>query len=151
MIIHNCLVSSYIEDILFDSKKYNSIDMKIDGNCPICLISLNKPGEYGCCGKYARKFKKCGHWVHVGCQINNNPNRHKCSICRDIIVDKKKLDYYVARKTMISTLPIHYQMMVGKNGVKIFDNMKYYNDLIKNYGFDKEFLDHLKKFHKNNN
>lgn len=140
MSIHNCFISGLVERNIFDLKS-SSFRTKIDDVCPICLIDLNKTGEYGCCGKYARKLKKCGHWVHVGCQIDKNPNRHQCSVCRTVIIDKDALDYKIKINKLVNILPIHYQSIIHKNGVEaLCINKKYKDDLIKNYGFNELYF-----------
>ena len=83
----NCLLSSRIESEIF--MPFTEIDDVLNPtnilneDCPICLQSLkiNLSGTNVCCGGYARKLK-CGHSVHVCCQIYKNINLRKCSLCR---------------------------------------------------------------------
>ena len=92
--VHNCVLSMVIETLLFEP--INSIsnkDLVPDDKCPICLKHLSEMSNFGCCGRYSKKLKKCPHWVHVSCQINNNVNcRHFCSICKKILINKNDLD-----------------------------------------------------------
>ena len=90
----NCLLSSMIESVLFDSLNSIQDKDKIPNDvCPICIEPLDKkPSFKHCCGGYSKKMSGCSHWVHVYCQIDNNENRHECSICKNQMVEKKWLD-----------------------------------------------------------
>lgn len=86
-----CTLASSLERIIF---RYRDITSEIpddikNENCPICIGKLGeKPLFKHCCGGYAKQLRKCGHWVHVSCQIDNNKlNRHTCSICRNVIAE----------------------------------------------------------------
>ena len=132
MEIHNCILASQIERVLFEpsiNSIYN-IDQVSDDICPICLESLKYMNHESCCGGYSRKLRKCGHWVHVNCQINKNiENRHQCSLCRTKIINKNYLDKKILVATAINILPIHYQAKYLKEGSKIFDNEDNLKDL----------------------
>ena len=92
MQIHNCLLSTMVEIVLFGkNNSINNKDKVPDDDCSICLEKLTKPSSSGCCGTYSRQLL-CGHWVHVSCMIDRNPDRHRCPLCRKELVDKKWLD-----------------------------------------------------------
>jgi hypothetical protein len=74
---YNCFQSTIIEAFIFED--CNELP---DENCPICQDKLSQDSSYGCaCSPYARRLI-CGHYAHVSCQIDYNPNVNKCSICR---------------------------------------------------------------------
>ena len=55
---------------------------KVDENCPICQDKLSEDSCYGCkCSPYASRLI-CGHYAHVSCQIDYNPDVSRCSVCR---------------------------------------------------------------------
>lgn len=76
--IHSCTISTFVEAIIFTHDKITIPDE----DCPICIVPLKEKSPYGCqCGSYAKRLT-CGHWVHVSCQIDRNPDRSNCPICR---------------------------------------------------------------------
>lgn len=146
MAIHSCTLSSNIERILFEPN-INSIEnnhIVPDDICPICLNNLKESIKNSCCGTYSRKLNKCGHWVHVSCQIDKNVNnRHECSICRMKIVDKEWLDHKIIIGETLNILPIHYQMKFRKDGIDMFDDINVLDDL-KKYGFNENNIKDIK-------
>ena len=74
---YNCFQSTMIEAFIFDK-----VDELPDENCPICQDKLSENSSYGCkCSPYAKRLI-CGHYVHVSCQIDYNPDAGRCSVCR---------------------------------------------------------------------
>ena len=113
MSIHDCLLSTRLEYLLFKTEV-----IKSDDECPICLSSLSEKGSYGCCGTYAKQLKKCGHAMHVSCLIDENQNRHICPICRAKLFNPKKLENGIKIRKLLSALPFRLQSMVEKNGLR---------------------------------
>ena len=105
----DCLLSLRIETLLFE---INENEIIIDEDCPICLIPLKKNPENSCCCGYARKLK-CGHYAHVSCQINKNPDFIRCSLCRKILTDSS-IYYYIIHNIMVKKLPQGYQRLLSE-------------------------------------
>jgi hypothetical protein len=126
--------------------KYIANNDKVpDDICGICLENLKDKPPNSCCGGYSKKFKLCNHWCHVDCQINKNiNNRHKCPICNTEQYDKNIMDTKIKRARIIDNLPLFYRSKFRTEGISIFDNKKYTDDLIDNYGFERCYLDYIK-------
>lgn len=75
---HNCLQSTLIEAFTFGTRDGMVLP---DEECPICLGKLSEKSDLSCCGGYAKPLIVCGHWAHVGCQIDRNPEPMKCTVC----------------------------------------------------------------------
>jgi len=99
----DCLLSTRIEIELFDSNRNNIPN----DDCPICLIPLKENAYLSCCGGYAKKLK-CGHYVHVSCQINKNTDLIRCPICRQQLTNVV-LYYKINQSKIINKLPLQYQ------------------------------------------
>lgn len=88
----NCNLFTRLEISLFD--KLNQIDDfdKVPNQpCPICSTSLTQMSKFEtCCDPYSR-ILKCGHWVHVNCQLDHNPFLNRCSVCKQVLIGKDKL------------------------------------------------------------
>lgn len=100
----NCQVSMIIELHLF-ALSQKPIPKEY---CPICLNSLTHAAPKGCCGTYARPLKKCGHFVHVTCQVDRNPNILQCPVCQILVADHK-VYYECLNEKLLSVLPLHYR------------------------------------------
>lgn len=127
----NCMLSTRIEAVLFVKTDRNEIPNE---DCPICLEPLREHSKIGCCGTYAKKLK-CGHFVHVSCHINNNPDLIRCSICRTELVGIG-IYFKILRAIEIHRFPLHYQMKLMQVRLTNDD----INDL-KKYGID--FMEHV--------
>lgn len=123
----SCLLSTRIEAELFD--KYTDNDVPND-NCPICLEPLNKRNQNACCDGYARKLK-CGHFVHVCCHINKNPDLLRCSVCRFQLAPID-IYYKICKSMVINILPLHYQRPCWNDTL----SGKMIDDITKNYKID---------------
>lgn len=100
--IHDCLLSSKIERLIFSSDKSDCHCP--DDVCAICQEQLINSGT-GCCGTYAKKLQKCGHWFHVSCHIDANPDRHKCSVCRAQLMNPIKLENGIKITQLMNNIP----------------------------------------------
>lgn len=82
--LHNCLKSTLIESMIF--KKTDNFP---DQDCPICCEKLiaDSPNN-NCCCPYVKELR-CGHYVHVACQIDYNPDFRRCPICRTDLIEQK--------------------------------------------------------------
>jgi hypothetical protein len=100
-----CFASTVIEETIFE-RLINPIgdnSLVPDGDCPICLEHLtDKPSGKCCCGGYSKSLKKCGHWLHVYCQIDRNPKLHICPLCRTVLI--KGEDLYPILQTAWATI-----------------------------------------------
>lgn len=123
----NCLLSTRIEREIFSNKNpLEYMDDIPNDDCPICLESLKIRANV-CCGGYARSLK-CGHYVHVSCQINHNPDLRQCPICRAELTNAD-IYYRIMRRFFISKLPIHYQSKLSNNDIlseNEIDNLQKY-------------------------
>jgi hypothetical protein len=100
-----CMLSTRIEAELFVKTNKEEIPGE---PCPICLEPLKENSKIGCCGTYAKKLK-CGHFVHVSCHINKNPDLRQCSVCRAELTDIS-IYFKILKAIEINKFPIHYQM-----------------------------------------
>lgn len=121
----DCLLSTRIEMELFD-KFDNNIP---DEDCPICLDKLTINSLISCCGGYARKLN-CGHYVHVNCQINKNPDLIHCSVCRAQLTSTD-IYYKICRAKILNKLPIGYFKLYNNNQLneKMINDLKIYYDI----------------------
>jgi len=96
---------------LFTSDGVNDI---LDEKCPICLESLQTHVENACCDGYAKKLK-CGHYAHVFCQINRNPDMIRCCICRKELVSFD-IYYKICHAMLLKKVPMPYHQEFA-NGI----------------------------------
>ena len=82
----DCFYSSRLELNIFSIASVDKNKIP-DSECPICLDSLNETSKNSCCSGYARRLKNCGHYVHVSCQLNKNPDLRRCPVCREVQAD----------------------------------------------------------------
>lgn len=124
----HCALSARIESVLFATPVPARFEIP-DEACPICLCPLRETSTASCCGGYARKLK-CGHFVHVSCQIDRNPDMLRCSVCRQ--TNAIYWVYYrVIHAVLCRSIPPHYQAKFMKKTLTPAE----FND-IKNYGVD---------------
>ena len=102
----HCLLSTRIEAELFIHGVPNKTEIP-DEACPICLESLRTNSSASCCGGYAKQLH-CGHYVHVSCQINNNTDLIRCSLCRKQLTNTI-LYYNICKSLMMNKLPFGYK------------------------------------------
>ena len=127
----NCLLSTRIESAIFSHKDGDMMDILNPNNvpdeeCPICLEPLKIPSHDCCCGNYARKLN-CGHFVHVTCQINKNPDFIRCSLCRTQLTPND-IYYKICKSILVNKLPLHYQRQflngcLSKEVIKELENI----------------------------
>lgn len=89
----NCAQSFNIELLLFkdDINSLLNPGLVSDNICFICANGLYEmSGISTCCGNYSKPLK-CGHWVHINCQINKK-NSNVCSLCNYEFITKENLE-----------------------------------------------------------
>lgn len=159
-IIHDCTVSALIEQHIFKAYDYgcqwhhepkaiyDTIKKLVPHDeCPICLEKLEDKGKYGHCGTYSEPLIKCGHWMHVSCQIDQNPNRHKCPICRVRLFNKHKLSIILEIRKILCGYPLYVQFKASNgliNAMKGFDMKISDNDIINDKLLEDLFIEDKK-------
>lgn len=126
LVRNECILTNFIEPIIFAAYS----DDIPNEECPICLELLSEKSETSCCAKYARKLN-CGHWIHVGCQFNNNQKIYQCPICLKILYNPNKLLQKIMLYKYTSRLPIYVQMNYSKYGIKYLEEKETKKDLLK--------------------
>jgi hypothetical protein len=84
-----------IETVIFQNRSLD--DPVPNDECSICLGPLNKSGDYGCCGTYAKQLITCGHWFHVACHLNDlfSENWKLCPVCRQKVISQSDMNSLV--------------------------------------------------------
>ena len=100
---HNCMVAAAVENDLFHLYKVNETP---DELCPICKQPLRGFDVNQCCQGYAKRLKcDAGHFVHVICQIRNNPRMLFCPVCQQQLASYFYYAYIIKKKIIFS-LPV---------------------------------------------
>lgn len=94
----NCTQSFYAELLLFEGEisSVSRPELVPDDKCIVCANSLHEmSGISTCCGNYSKPLK-CGHWVHINCQLNK-VDMHKCLTCEMQLADIDNIEYIIKK------------------------------------------------------
>lgn len=123
---HCCHLFKYIEKILFVNETDISL---VDEQCPICLVPLHeKDSVIKCCENYSAQLK-CGHHVHVHCQIGANPNLYQCSVCRNVLCHPVKLLRDLVEMTNSFLLPHTLFEIYQRDGITSINDTQFMSRL----------------------
>lgn len=90
----SCSNTLMIEIFIFDTKSDPPED-----TCCICLENLTDVPTMGCsCSFYPRKFRSCGHWVHVSCFFHSKIRISNCPICHSNLSDNEFTKNFLNKK-----------------------------------------------------
>lgn len=116
-------VTKIIEYRIFEINE-NDIAINDDNHlCHLCNIPLKQEAKTKCCVGYARKLK-CGHYVHVSCQIHKTPDFVICSLerCKKIITDPS-IYYDIIHYLITKPLPDGYKRILSEEEIKYLLNI----------------------------